>query len=48
MLDPTSIVLIVGVGTLLIEKVFKYLSKVSDSECFGVKVHRNVPKNDSK
>lgn len=32
-IDPASIALIVGVGTLIVERLFTYLGKIRKSKC---------------
>ena len=35
MLDPIQLGLIIGIITLFVERLFKYLSKIKKSECCG-------------
>jgi hypothetical protein len=34
-MDPTTIAILIGLGTLLIERTFKYLYKIKYSSCCG-------------
>jgi hypothetical protein len=37
-MEPNTIIILVGLGTLLIERVFTWMLRVKKSECCGAKV----------
>ncbi len=45
-MDPSSIVLLVGIGTLLIERVFKWFMKIKNSTCCCCGVEMNKSEDD--
>ncbi len=45
-MEPNTIIILVGVGTLLIERVFTWMRRIKKSECCGAKVEMNSSNND--
>ena len=45
-MDPASISIIVGIGGLLIERIYKYMSRAKKSkfhsECMGIKIDKET------
>jgi hypothetical protein len=45
-MDPSSIALLVGLGSLLIERVYKYMNRAKKSkfhsECCGIKIDKET------
>lgn len=40
-MDPVTVGLLIGVITLLIERLFKWAGRIKESECCGVKIERD-------
>ncbi len=37
-MEPNTIIILVGLGTLLVERVFTWMRRIKKSECCGAKV----------
>jgi len=37
-MEPNTIILLVGLGTLIIERVFTWMRRIKKSECLGAKI----------
>ena len=47
-MDPATITIIVGLLTLIAERIFSIANKVKKSKCFGVEVEMNTPTIEKK
>lgn len=47
-MEPATIALIIGLATLMVERIFVWASKIKKSDCLGMKIERSNEMNTPK